>query len=667
MTWRSGTATIAALSLAILPLSMAPANADDTIPSTPTPSAPATTSTEPVPSSEAAPATGEAVAARTIIVTFDKAQADPAEAAEDAVARIADQVADAQVSKVDPITDSMVAVTLDAPLSAAESAGIEDRVSDAKGVKAAETARWFRPMTTNDTYYSPLWNLNSAGTYGVHAEDAWPTSTGANAIVGVVDTGITAHPDLTGSTTQIVGGNAIEGYDFIADPEVAGDGDERDSDPSDPGDFDGDSGSSWHGTHVTGIIAALASNGIGVAGVAPNAKVEPLRVLGPGGGSETDVIAAILWGSGIEVEGLPLNAHPVDVLNLSLGAEPGPACSAPMQAAIDEVSAKGVVVVVAAGNSGSPVSMSSPANCNNVISVGATTASGSLAGFSNYGDKARPLTLSAPGESVLSTINTGSTTPSAAGYAYMSGTSMAAPHVAATVALLKSIDPTLTTWQAASILRGTAKAGCAKPACGAGIAQASGAVAALKANIQAAKVAMAQTPSSFALTGDARVGRTLSTGAASSLVSARYSYQWYRDGYPIAGATNSTLTLTPSDLGRILRVSVAGALAGYTWSADSQATPKVRTGVLTKLGSPKASGTFKVGRTVSASKGSWSPTPSSFSYRWLRSGKSISGATKSKYKLTSKDRGKRISVRVTVRKSAYSTTSATSSSHTVKR
>lgn len=665
MTWRSGTATIAALSLALLPLGITPANADDTVLSTPAPSA--AESSEPAPSAATGSAPVEAVAARTIIVTFDKAQHDPAEAAQAAVAKVADQVADVQVSRVDPITDSMVAVTLDAPLSPAEASRIEDRVGDVAGLAAAQTAGWFRATSTDDVYYNRLWNLNSSGAFGVHAEDAWPVSTGANTVVGVVDTGITAHPDLTGSAARIIGGNVIEGYDFISDPDVAGDGNGRDSNPSDTGDFDGVEYSSWHGTHVAGTIAAMANNGVGVAGVAPDAKIQPLRALGRGGGPETDVIAAMLWGAGIDVDGLPVNSQPADVLNLSLGQGETP-CSAPMQTAIDQITARGVVVVVAAGNAGSPMSSSSPANCNNVISVGATGYDGTLADYSNFGNTSRPLTISAPGDSVLSTTNTGVTTPSVAGYAYMSGTSMAAPHVSAIAALLKSIDPTLTTLQAASTLRGTAIAGCAKPACGAGIAQAARAVQTLNANIQTARTLSAQAATTFALKGTTRVGSTLSASAASTLVAAHYSYQWYRDGDPIVGATGPALALAPADLGKSFRSTTTGSLAGYVWSAESQPTPKVAVGILKKTTSPKVKGkSFRVGRTVSASKGSWSPSPSSYSYRWLRSGKSISGATKSTYKLTSKDRGKRISVRVTVRKAGYATTSATSSRHTVKR
>jgi hypothetical protein len=104
---------------------------------------------------------------------------------------------------------------------------------------------------------------------------------------------------------------------------------------------------------------------------------------------------------------------------------------------------------------------------------------------------------------------------------------------------------------------------------------------------------------------------------------------------------------------------------------DSQTVTKsvtavIASGSLTKVSSPKATGTFKVGRKVKATKGSWSPVPTSYKYQWYRSGKKISHATKSTYKLTRSDRRKKISVKVTVSLAGYVSASATSSSHKVK-
>ncbi len=695
MSWRFGTAAVAALSLVILPLSLTPANADDTPSEAPsaTPSTPSTTATPsagetssagetPAPTASSSPAPTESTASapttdessdpatQTLIVTFDKAQSDPAKAAEAAVAKVADQVADAQVAKVVPITDSIAAVTLDAPLTDSETTKVEDQVTDLKGVKAAEGAGWFRPTTTDDTYYNLLWNLSSSGTYGAHAEDAWSTSTGANAVVGVIDTGITAHPDLTGSSSRIIGGNIIDGYDFITKSKVAGDGGGPDSNPSDPGDYTSQESSSWHGTHVAGIIAAIANNHSGVAGVAPDTKIEPLRVLGHGGGDEQDVITAILWAAGISVANLPTNSQPVDVINMSLGTTE--ACGVAMQAAINAATAKGVVVVVAAGNSARPVSTSSPANCNNVISVAATGPRGTLAGYSNYGDSTRQVTLSAPGgansisaaDDILSTINLGNTKPGSAGYAYMAGTSMAAPHVAGTVALLKSIDPTLTYSDVKYLLTESADPTPSCTRCGAGRLNAAAAVRALAGNLTVTPSAAGLQAAAPQISGTVRVGQTL-TAETTAGSEATLSYQWYRSGSKISGATGMSYLLTSSDKGKNMLVKVTANLDGQRSIRFSTETSSVAAGVFAK-GTPSISGTYKSGHTLRAYKGTWSPSPSGYSYRWLRNGKSISGATKYKYKLTWRDRGKKISVKITASKSGYTTTSATSSSHSVK-
>ncbi len=715
MSWRIGTAAVAALSLVILPLSIGSAQADDTPTSSPTSVPVPTESTTPTgtptqtPSQTAEPeqtasstpsetpattdpaqADGSELASKTIMVTFDKAQADPAAAAEAVVAGAADTVAGAKVVNADPITDSLVAVTLDSALTTSQTAAVEDRLTDARGVKTAEVAGWFRP-TTNDSDYGRLWNIAGAGssvawrTYGSHAEDAWSTTTGANAIVGVIDTGISPHPDLTASNSRIIGGNVIDGYDFISDACVAGDGgyckndvpkdgdNDRDANPTDTGDFytddEGFHNSSWHGTHVSGIIAALANNEEGVAGVAPNTKVEPLRALGRGGGLETDVIAAIQWGAGLPVEGVPTNPQPAQVLNLSLG-ESRPDCSDTMQDAIDAVTAKGVIVVVAAGNEGRPVSNSSPANCRNVISVGATTTYGSLASYSNYGD-ASQLTITAPGGGVSdtdygvrSTINSGTTTIGTADYANMPGTSMAAPHVAATVALLKSMKPDLTYAEAKTILVDTADETPYCTRCGAGRLNTAAAVAALASSPGFTPASVSLQASAPTITGTPRVGQRLTVNASGG--GSTLSYQWYRSGAKVAGATSSSYLLTASDKDKNPLVKVTATSGSQRTIRFSAETTTVKPGSFVK-GTPLASGTPRVGKKLTVSRGIWSPSPSSFSYRWLRNGKSISGATKSTYKLTSKDRGKKISVRVTATKTGYTTTSATSSSRTVKR
>src|SRR5690606_15464034 len=158
----------------------------------------------------------------------------------------------------------------------------------------------------------------------------------------VLDTGYADHNDLDA--------NIVPGYDFIIDEAVAGDGDGRDGDAHDPGDWYGGYASSWHGTHVAGTVAAVTDNGAGLAGVAYKAKVQPVRVLGHGGGYTSDIADAIVWASGGTVDGVPANENPAEVLNLSLGGDGSCAQDPVTQEAIDGAIERGVTVVVAAGN-----------------------------------------------------------------------------------------------------------------------------------------------------------------------------------------------------------------------------------------------------------------------------------------------------------------------------
>ena len=316
---------------------------------------------------------------------------------------------------------------------------------------------------------------------GIDVLGAWDVTRGAGVDVAVIDTGYRPHADLAA--------NIVGGYDMISDPSVSNDGDGRDPDARDPGDWTtrnecgvGWPGydSSWHGTHVAGTIAAVTDNGVGVAGIAPAAKVVPLRVLGTCGGYTSDIADAMVWASGGTVSGVPANPNPARVLNLSLGGSG--ACDATSQNAISSARSRGTVVVVAAGNESADVSTSSPANCNGVIAVAAYGPTGARAYYSNYGSL---VDLAAPGgdessatsDGVLSTLNAGTTTPGADTYAYYQGTSMAAPHVAAVAALMVSANPALSPDQVESLLKSSARpfvASCS--GCGAGMLDANAAV-----------------------------------------------------------------------------------------------------------------------------------------------------------------------------------------------
>ena len=335
----------------------------------------------------------------------------------------------------------------------------------------------------NDPYFSEQWDMTS-GSYGINATNAWSQSTGKGITVAVIDTGIlTNHPDMEGQL--------LPGYDFISDAERARDNDGYDADPSDEGDWaepgacpsrsgasKGQS-SSWHGSHVAGTIAAHTNNNGGVAGVAPDAKIVPIRVLGRCGSTSADTIDAITWASGGEVNGVPVNKNPARIINMSMGG-PG-TCPRFYQKTINAAVARGAVIVAAAGNEDQDASKVAPASCENVVTVGASTNNGVRSPFSNYGTS---VDISAPGgdmdveTGILSLTDKSTTAPQDSTYATMVGTSQAAPHVAGTIALMLAANPDLKTEEIVTILQDTATtmAGCDRDSCGAGIVNATSAV-----------------------------------------------------------------------------------------------------------------------------------------------------------------------------------------------
>ncbi|MFE7897689.1 S8 family serine peptidase [Streptomyces sp. NPDC057424] len=340
-------------------------------------------------------------------------------------------------------------------------------------------------VTPNDTEYSKQWDLFES-TAGMNVPAAWDTTTGSGVTVAVIDTGYVAHSDLAA--------NIVGGYDFISDTAVSVDGNGRDSNPADPGDWYNAnecgpgipaSNSSWHGTHVAGTIAAATNNGKGVAGIAYGAKISPVRVLGKCGGYDSDIIDAITWASGGSVSGVPANTNVAKVINMSLGGSG--ACSTATQSAINGAVNRGTSVVVAAGNENQNAANASPANCSNVITVAATNRAGSRASYSNYGsavDIAAPggETRSSTANGILSTLNSGTRTPSSENYHYYQGTSMAAPHVAGLAALMKSANSALTPAQIESAIKTNARTlpGSCSGGCGAGLADAAKTVQAVK-------------------------------------------------------------------------------------------------------------------------------------------------------------------------------------------
>ena len=368
-------------------------------------------------------------------------------------------------------------VRTDRALDQAESELLMRKLAADPNVEYVEVDQIMRAtLTPNDTRFSEQWGFGTSNA-SINVRPAWDKATGTGVVVAVIDTGITNHADLNA--------NILPGYDFISDAAMARDGGGRDSNPNDEGDWYGDnecqagypgSNSSWHGTHVAGTVAAVTNNSTGVAGTAFNAKVVPVRVLGKCGGYTSDIADAIVWASGGTVSGVPANANPAEVINMSLGG--GGSCSTTYQNAINGAVGRGTTVVVAAGNSNTNVSSAVPANCPNVVAVAATTSAGARASFSNYGTG---IDISAPGQSILSTLNSGTTTPGSASYASYNGTSMAAPHVAGVVALMQSVAPSpLSPAQVESIIKSTARPlpGACSGGCGAGIIDADAAVTA---------------------------------------------------------------------------------------------------------------------------------------------------------------------------------------------
>ncbi|MEY4980672.1 MAG: hypothetical protein RL174_10 [Actinomycetota bacterium] len=326
------------------------------------------------------------------------------------------------------------------------------------------------PFVATDPQIVKQWHLNSAN--GINVNAAWRRTNGdSSVVVAVIDSGITEHPDLAGQT--------VPGYDFVSDAQSAGDGDGRDADPTDPGDGSTTEPSSWHGTHVSGLIAA-AANSEGGVGVAPGVKVQMVRALGALGGESKDLAAAIMWSAGIELSGVPLNATPAKVINMSLGTDRPQRCDAATQSAVEAVKALGVTMITAAGNTGSEAFWSYPGNCFGTINVGATGFSGDRSWYSNYGPG---VDISAPGGDsrnstgapegtfgrIYSTSNDGKLAAGNPTYAYQEGTSMAAPILSGVVALMYSVEPSLTFDEVWAILKSTATPFAAGSTCSTGI------------------------------------------------------------------------------------------------------------------------------------------------------------------------------------------------------
>jgi subtilisin family serine protease len=336
---------------------------------------------------------------------------------------------------------------------------VQSAVKGVRGFQFVEPNVVFQLQATtpNDPYFGLEYGLDNSGTTplgaskadaDIDAPEAWDITTGAPAsgspvVVGVVDTGVDyTHPDLAANMWRNPGEVAGDGIDNDADGYVddvyginayANNGNPMD-----------DVG---HGTHVAGTIAAVTNNGEGVAGVAWNAKVMALKFIGAdGAGSTADAIECLNYAVTMRNRGVNIR--------LTSNSWGGGGFETALRDAIARSNSAGMLFVVAAGNGGddgvsdnNDVYASYPSNYDvaNVVAVAATDRNDQLAGFSNYG--AATVDLAAPGVDVASTKMGG-------GYLYMSGTSMATPHVSGVAALAFAYKPTATVAEVRGALLG---------------------------------------------------------------------------------------------------------------------------------------------------------------------------------------------------------------------
>jgi serine protease len=433
----------------------------------------------------------------------------------------------------------------------------------------------------------------------IDAEAAWNVTTGsASVVVAVLDTGVRRdHPELAPKL--------LAGYDFVNTATISNDGDGRDADPSDPGDFEGTGESSWHGTQTAGLVGAATNNGIGMASSGRDVTVLPVRVLGTGGGFDSDIQAAMLWAGGLTSTPVA-NPNRAKVINLSLGSTG--ACSAGYLDVVRQLNAAGVVVVAAAGNEG--LAVGTPANCQGVsagvaygvIAVAGLRHAGTKVGYSDLGPE---VAISAPAGNcvnasgaclypLLTTSNSGTTTPisnAAGGSIYTGtgadatlGTSFSAPLVAGTVGLMFSANPSLTPAQVLAALKSSARpfpatgaaAGvvactapgataqasecyCTTSTCGAGMLDAGAAVA----KVAPATANIAVTSTSVAVGAAVALDGAGSRGGTST--SPIVGYQWTIT----SGGTSATFTSATNASTAVLQTSADGTVVVRLTVTDS--------------------------------------------------------------------------------------------------
>lgn len=485
------------------------------------------------------------------------------------------------------MANGAVVYHLGAELTLAEARAAAARIAADPTVEYAEVDIRVKASSviTADTFSNSQWPLKAntganSAPGGADFVGAWRLSRGANVLVGVIDGGGLAHPDMVGQT--------VPGYDFISQDAAnvfttAGDGDGRDSDETDIGDYctSTSSDSTWHGLKVASQIVALTGNNYGIAGAAYQAKVMHLRAIGRCGGFLSDVADALSWGVGVHIAGIPDNTRPIQVANFSLGGSAGTSCPSFMQAAIDSAISRKVPVIVAAGNDGTGA-VSVPANCSGVIVVGAHTKSADLANYSNHSTS---LTLTAAGgggcayqtvtcqnEPTVAASNAGTTTAGASRESdYFAGTSAAVPQVSAAVALMRALNMDLTPTEIKAALMASARkhaadSYCARNAgqCGAGMLDANAAVSSITF---APVLSVSPSYSTNSIVSNQSV--TLTAMVSQNMGS---SYQWAQTGGPtvvLTGSNTSKVTFVTPTPGTTLILKVTSLTAtGGTLTAE---------------------------------------------------------------------------------------------------
>mgnify|MGYP001176819520 CR=1 FL=1 len=527
-----------------------------------------------------------------------------------------------------------------------------------------------------DPYFGFLWGLENTGQKmlvpgttswagqgypdaDMDVPQAWTNATGLGVTVAIVDSGaLLTHPDLVAQLTGNPGergegretngidddGNGYvddwQGWDFVTNyPQLnVTEGDGTPGPDNVPQDDHG------HGTHVAGTVAAQADNNEGIAGVAPGARILPLRALGATGqGTSLAVAEAFDYAGKL---GVP-------IVNASLG---GVGLDQAQLAAIQ--AHPNTLYVIAAGNANVNVDNTPYGPCAlpaaNILCVGASDEYDRRASFSNFG--ATHVDVFAPGTAILSTSNTG-------GYEYKQGTSMAAPNAAGVAALVLSARPVLGALELKSAIMGSVDP---KPDL-AGKAVTGGRVNADRAvsgTLGGAPVSV----SAPVITGVLRQGATLSASTGFwDPAGATYEYRWQRstdDGATwatIPGATDSTYVPGISDIGARLRVTVVATNAFGVATATSPEAGPVGSGAPAYTQRPAIAGTPRRGQTLSVSS-NWNPLGTTYTYQWERSADGVDwepiGADANTFTLTTGERLMQVRVTVTA-KNPYGQTTVT--------